>query len=201
MTAAYPVLGFPVRAIVVGVVAVRVADARRQIGEHVSAVIVNAFTRQVEREQNRARHRGQPIPTNPGHDPSRVPPVPVTVVANRPSHSGEASSIFTWKAEFGEAPYLIYQVPPRWLTHVVRPGFALLGGYPVLDILETTQDGVPSLVKAVELSGYFDYGMHGWRAWGTDIECAVSWESGDPVVEPLDADGNPRDVPRFATLL
>lgn len=182
--------------------AVKVADARREIGEHVSALIVNAFTRQVERERkrNRSLARIQPFTANPGHDPSRVPPVPMTVIANRESFTGEASSIFTWKAETGETPYLIYLVTRRWLTHVVRPGYAVLGAYPVLDILETADDGLPSLIKAVELSGYFDSGMHGWRAWGTDITCAVAWDGDDPIVEPLDADGNPRSVQRFGTL-
>ncbi|MEV4123988.1 hypothetical protein [Nocardia sp. NPDC049707] len=97
-----------------------------------------------------------------------------------------------------------YRSPPvvtrRWLTHVVRPGFALLGDYPVLDIVETNDDGLPSRIKAVELSGFFDGSMHGWRAWGTDIECAVTWDDDNPIVEPLDTHGNPREVPRFGTL-
>ncbi|WP_280420892.1 hypothetical protein [Nocardia carnea] len=179
---------------------VKVADARREIGECVSAVIVKAFTLQVEREQTRSRP-SEPEPANPGHNPSKVPPVPLTIVENCPSYTGEASSIFTWKAESGDAPYLIYHVTPRWLTHVVRPGFAVLGDYPVLDIIETTDDGLPSLINAVELFGCFDHSMHGWRAWGTDIQCAVTWDGGDPTVEPLDIDGNPRDVPLFGTLL
>ena len=178
------------------------ADARREIGQHVSALIVNAFTHQVERhhERYRALLAGQPAPANPGHDPCRVPSVPLTVVDNCPSYDGGASSIFTWKAETGEAPNLIYRVPPRWLAKVVRPGFAVLGGYPVLDVVDTTDDGLPSLIKAVELSGLFDNRRHGWRAWGRDILCAVSWDGGDPVVAPLDEDGNPRQIPVFGTL-
>ncbi|MET8428783.1 hypothetical protein [Nocardia sp. NPDC004860] len=51
------------------------------------------------------------------------------------------------------------------------------------------RDRLPSLIKAVELSGYVDSSMHGRRAWGTDIQCAVSWDDGDPLVDPLDMDG------------
>ncbi|MBH0781688.1 hypothetical protein [Nocardia bovistercoris] len=82
----------------------------------------------------------------------------------------------------------------------MRPGFAVLGAYPVLDIVEATDDGLPSLIKAVELSGYFDSGMHGWRGWGNDITCTVVWDGDEPVVEPLDAHGNPRGVRLFGTL-
>lgn len=180
---------------------VKIADARRQIGEHVSAVIVDAFTRQVEAASKDGHvYRPWPHSTNPGHDPLHVPPVPLTIVDSRPSYTGEASSIFTWKAEHGEAPYLIYHVTPRWLTKVVRPGYALLGGYPVLDIVAETDDGLPAGIKAMELYGYFDSGIHGWRAWGSDILCAVEWSDGTPTVRPLNTDGEPRQVPVYGTL-
>jgi len=67
---------------------------------------------------------------------------------------------------------------------VVRPGFAVLDGFPVLEILATSPEerGRPIRVKAVSLYAYFDCHIHGWRAGSRDVTCAVDWSGSDPVL-------------------
>src|SRR5947209_6424863 len=101
----------------------RMDEARTAIATTVAAAITRAFT---------LAHSTQPggyVPPAPavrvgnhapGHDASRVPPVPaVQVRIDRDSSA--PGVVFTWKVESGEAPCIILRVPPNWLRDVVRP--------------------------------------------------------------------------------
>jgi hypothetical protein len=151
----------------------------------VSALIAAAFERQAA-EAGRDKDTYMPWPGsgNPGHDPLHAPPVPATVVDTGPSFTGDSASIFTWKVEGGDPPYMQLLVGPTWLSRVVRPGLAVLGGFPVLEILATSPDEPrrPVLVKAVSLYACFDSSIHGWRAGSRDVTCAVDWSGVDPVL-------------------
>ena len=164
---------------------VRIADARAHIGSCVSAIIEAAFQRQAA-DARRGKYTYIPWPgsDNPGHDPLHAPPVPPTVVDTGPSFTGDSASIFTWKVETGEPPYMSLLVGPTWRSRVARPGFAVLGGFPVLEILATSPEvgGRPIRVKAVSLYAYFDPHIHGWRAWSRDVTCAVDWSGAEPVL-------------------
>jgi hypothetical protein len=168
-----------------GMTPVKVADARAQIGSCVSAIIAAAFEDEAA-EARLDKHTYLPWPgsSNPGHDPLHAPPVPATVVDTRPTFTGDSASVFTWKAETREPPYMSLLVGPTWLSRVVRAGFAVLGGYPVLEILATSpdDDGRPVQVKAVSLHTCFDGSLHGWRAWSSDVTCAVDWSGAEPAL-------------------
>jgi len=75
-------------------------------------------------------------------------------------------------------------VGPTWRSRVVRPGFAILDGFPVLQVLATSPEepGRPIQVKAVSLYACFDCRIHGWRAWSRDVTCAVDWSGAEPVL-------------------
>lgn len=100
--------------------------------------------------------------------------------------------LFTWKVESGDPPWLIIDVPPHWLRDVIRPGYAVLGGRPVLAILEYNADGRPSQVAAVSVGGHYDASMHGWRAFGHAGLYAVTWAS-DGTPSLTAGSGNPAD--------
>lgn len=86
--------------------------------------------------------------------------------------------IFAWKVESGDPPRLIIDVPSHWLRDVVRPGYAVLDGLPVLAILEYDADGRPSQAAAVSVEGHYDASIHGWRASGHAGLYTVTWASG-----------------------
>jgi hypothetical protein len=159
-------------------------EARVVIGDAVSAAIAEEFTR--DQEQWLGELPPPPVfvdgPHAAGHDPARVPAVPraeLTVDHN----SASPGAVFTWKAESGAPPHVFAQVPPHWVRDVVRPGYAVIGGQLVLQILDRHADGRPSQILAMVAGGYFDSSMHGWRAHGRAVPCAVTWApDGAPVV-------------------
>lgn len=92
----------------------------------------------------------------------------------------------------------ILHVAPRWLQDVARPGYAVVDGYPVVQILDWDAQGRPIEILALVVSGTFDTVNHGWRAWGDAQPLDVTWEAGTPKVwsrgrresvrlEPVDA--------------
>jgi hypothetical protein len=92
--------------------------------------------------------------------------------------------IFTWKVESGDPPHVFAQVPPHWLRDVVRPGYAVIDGRPVLQILARMPAGRPAQILTVVVGGYYDSQIHGWRAHGRALACNVAWASdGSPRVE------------------
>ncbi len=156
--------------------AMTMAQARAAIGAAVSAAIAEEFTRDQEQWLG-------DLPPAPafvdggdatGQDPSSVPAVPpadLTVDHN----STSPGAVFTWKAESGAPPHVFAQVPPHWLRDVVRPGYAVIGGHLVLQILTRHADGRPSQILAMVVGGYFDSSMHGWRAHSRTMPCTVTW--------------------------
>jgi hypothetical protein len=156
----------------------RMDEARAVIASTVAAAITETFTRAHD------AHSGYRLPAPSfrvgthavGHDPTTVPPVPpVQIRLDRDSASPGVA--FTWKVESGEPPYLILRVPPHWLRDVVRPGHVVLDGHPVLAILDRDASGRPAQVLAVAVGGGYDTMMHGWRAAGTALCRAVTWDS------------------------
>lgn len=155
----------------------RMDEARAAIASTVAAAITDAFTRAHD------PHSGYRLPQPsvrvgthaPGHDATTVPPVPP--VQLRLDHDSTSPGVaFTWKVESGEPPYLILRVPPHWLRDVVRPGHVVLDGHPVLAILDRDGAGRPAQVLAVAVGGGYDTMMHGWRAHGTALPRAVTWD-------------------------
>jgi hypothetical protein len=66
----------------------------------------------------------------------------------------------------------------------VPPGYAVIDGHPVLQILARTPDGRPTQILTVVVGGYYDCQIHGWRAHGRAVACNVTWASdGSPRVE------------------
>ena len=161
------------------------AEARAAIGDAVSAAIAAEFAR----DQQQWLGDVPPPPaiaagrSAAGHDASRVPAVPramLTVDHNSPS----PGAVFTWKAESGGPPQVWAQMCPHWLRDVVRPGYAVIGGRLVLQVLARQADGRPSQVLAMAVGGYFDSSTHGWRAHGRAMTCAVAWApDGTPSTE------------------
>lgn len=152
------------------------AEARAAIGDAVSAAIAAEFTR----DQQQWVGELPPPPAivdgscAAGHDASKVPAVPpaqLTVDHDSPS----PGAVFTWKAESGAPPHVWAQVPPHWLRDVVRPGYAVIDRHLVLQILARQADGRPSQILAMVVGGYFDSSIHGWRAHGHAMPCAVAW--------------------------
>lgn len=161
------------------------AEARAVIGDAVSAAIAADFARDM-------RQRRGFVPRPPrfaagefaaGHDASRVPDVPrAQLRIDRDSEN--PGVIFTWKVESGDPPHVIARVPPHWLRDVVRPGYAVIAGRLVLQILARQADGRPLQILAMVAGGYYDASMHGWRAHGRAASCAVAWAAdGTPSIE------------------
>jgi len=158
----------------------KMAEARAAIGDAVSAAITASFRRDLQESLDVGHAPGRPSVMcgdyAPGHDASRVPPVPRAML--RIDHGATRPDVtFTWKTESGDPPWLLIDVPPRWLRDVVWPGYAVLDGHPVLAILGRDADGRPSQVAAVFVTGHFDASMHGWRAFGHAGLCTVAWSS------------------------
>ncbi|MQS17644.1 hypothetical protein F7Q99_37015 [Streptomyces kaniharaensis] len=160
----------------------KVEQARRAIGEAVSARILELFEADHARMResgvdviNARLHRG---PTLPGHNPRAVPPVPPADVVTHPALA-EPKVIFTWKSEHGTAPYFQMDVPADWRSRVVHRGYAVIAGHPVTSVLEEDADGRPTRIQTVDLTGYFDSSLHGWRAWARDSIRTVDWSDPD----------------------
>jgi hypothetical protein len=118
-----------------------------------------------------------------GHDASQVPAVsPAELRIDR--DSSDPGVVFTWKVESGHPPYAILRVPPHWPRDLVRPGVAVLAGYPVVSILDRDPAGRPARILAMVVGGRYDAHTHGWRADGRTFEKTVTWTAdGMPVVE------------------
>ncbi|MFD0263179.1 hypothetical protein ACFVH7_33480 [Kitasatospora indigofera] len=160
-----------------------VAEARRAIGEAVSARITELFEADLARMRRNGAcevyarmWRGS---TLPGHNPRAVPPVPLTVVATSPAWT-TPGVIFTWKSEHQDAPYFQINTPPAWNTRIAHRGFAVIAGLPVAAVLEwDTDQQRPTLIQTVDLAGHFDSSLHGWRAWSRDVVRGVDWTDPD----------------------
>lgn len=153
-------------------------EAREAISEAISAAIVASFQRDLQFWASHGRVPGPPSVADgeyaPGHDASRVPPVPATRLDI--DRDGESPYVvFTWKAESGDPPYASIGVPHGWLRDVVRPGYAVIDDCPVLQVLSHGDDGRPSKVLAAAVGGSYDESMHGWRAHGFTVTRDLDW--------------------------
>ncbi|MET8624653.1 hypothetical protein ABZW30_13005 [Kitasatospora sp. NPDC004669] len=154
------------------------AQARRTIGEAVSTRITELFEADLAAmrkdgivEAYARSYRGSALP---GRNPRAVPPVPLTQVVIGKGRS-DPGVVFTWKSEYGDAPYFQIYTPAGWMTQVVHTGFAVIDGLPVTAVLDWDGQHRPTQVLTVELTGYFDASLHGWRAWSRDVVRAVDW--------------------------
>jgi hypothetical protein len=154
----------------------RIPEARAAIRDAVTARIVAGFEYDLRERQGQypSGELGPAVGRNPGHDATRVPPVQAARLtidydSNRPD------VLFTWKAENGGAPDVRLLVPTGWQRDVAYRGHAVLGGYPVLQILERDADGQPSEISVAVIIAHFDPRMHGWRAWGQAGTRHVTW--------------------------
>ena len=154
----------------------RIPEARAAIRDAVTARIVAGFEYDLRerQEQYLPGKRSPAAARNPGHDPARVPPVQAARLTID-YDSDRPDVVFTWKAEDGGAPDVQLRVPAGWQRDVARRGHAVLGGYPVLQVLERDADGQPSEISVAVIIAHFDYGMHGWRAWGQAGTRDVTW--------------------------
>ena len=145
----------------------RMDEARALIGAAISAAIVRDFMRAHHRHERTGYVPGPPsIRTGDhaaGHDASQVPAVPPTQL-HIDRDSADPGVIFTWKVESGQPPYTIVRVSPHWLRDVVRPGYAVIDGHPVLQILARDQQSRPVQILTVVVGGEYDPYNHGWRA-------------------------------------
>lgn len=64
---------------------------------------------------------------------------------------------------------------PHWLRDTVRPGYAVIDGHLVLQILGRDSEGRPSEILTMVFGGRFDSSMHGWRAQGPATSRTVAW--------------------------
>lgn len=161
-----------------------IGQAREQLSETFTAEIRRAFIRSLEHHSHlRALYTRRPTPVNPAHNPLAVPAVPAAVIDIRRHPSCvDATIVFTYKVEYGHPPYPILDVRPDWLSRVVRRDHVVLGGYPILDVLDRDNAGRPTAVRAARVSGVFDTTLHGWRASGYTHEAVVDWDGGGPTV-------------------
>lgn len=153
-------------------------EARAAIGGAVASAIAAGFEYEVRQGRDTGYVPGPPAfglgPDPAGHDASRAPEVPEPLLDIRYDHA-EPGVIFTWKAEYGEPPYVILLVPPHWRRDVVNKGWAVLGGYPVLEVTEHDDEGLPARVLVVVTIANYDGRMHGWRASGFAVARSVEW--------------------------
>jgi hypothetical protein len=165
--------------------AMRIPEARAAISDAVTARIVAGFEHDLRQRQGRnpSRELDSAADRNPGHDATRVPPVPAARLTID-YDSDRPEVLFTWKAEAGGAPDVLLRVPTGWQRDVAHRGHAVLGGYPVLQVLERDADGRPSEISVAVIIAHFDPRLHGWRAWGQAGTRDVTWA----------ADGTPRVI-------
>lgn len=154
----------------------RIPEARAAIRDAVTARIVAGFQYDLRKRQEQypPGDLGSAVDRNPGHDATRVPPVPAARL--KIGYDSDCPDVlFTWKAEDGGAPDVLLRVPTGWQRDVARRGHAVLGGYPVLQVLERDADGQPSEISVAVIIAHFDSRMHGWRAWGQAGTRDVTW--------------------------
>lgn len=165
---------------------VRVSEARVAIAELITAQILEGFRRDrdelAEHDEPGRRARS----TAAAHDPSRVPAVPTATVVTRQVGPGQSTGVvFTWKVEYGDAPYFVMDVATTWPRRIAAPGWAVLAGRPVVDVLDWDQQRRPVRIKSCRLESFFDASLHGWRSWAVNAEFTVDWSDPDrPVLHP-----------------
>lgn len=168
----------------------KTAEARDVIAEWVTAQVRDGFEHWASKSPTAraARRYARPAPSNPAHDPTQVPPVPKAVVDTRQVPPGSRTSvIFTWKVEFGGPPYFIANIPTYWPRRIVAPGWALVGGRPVIDVLGWDELRRPTRIKTLSLWSHFDSTIHGWRSSARNVEADVDWTDPDrPVLGGLE---------------
>lgn len=160
--------------------AMRIPEARAAIRDAVTARIGAGFKYDLRKRQARWRRYPALEPAsapgrNPGCDATRVPPVPAARLTID-YDSDHPEVLFTWKARAGGAPDVRLAVPTGWQRDVARRGYAVLGGYPVLQVFERDADGQPSEISVAVIVAYFDSQTEGcWRAYGQAGTRDVTW--------------------------
>ncbi|MFF2147779.1 hypothetical protein [Kitasatospora sp. NPDC058190] len=91
----------------------------------------------------------------------------------------EPGVTFSWKSESNDPPYVQMDTPTGWMTQVVHAGHAVIDGLPGTVVLDWDDRHRPEEGLTVELTGYFDVSIHGWRAWSRDVVRAVDWSDSD----------------------
>lgn len=167
----------------------RATEARAAIADLITAQIQEGFRRDWQ-ERGEDYVPGRRTRTAvPAHGPSRVPEVPRAQVVTRQVNLGQSIGVvFTWKVECGGAPYFAMDVPAAWPSSVAAPGWAVLAGRPVVDVLEWDRDSRPVRIQSVRLESFFDFSLHGWRSWAVNASFAVDWSDLDlPMLFPYPA--------------
>jgi hypothetical protein len=154
----------------------RAAEARQAIGAAVSDQVRAMFEYQAQDNRQRTAKAGD-SGSAVHRDRVQVPEVPVTVVETRQVVT-DPKVIFTWKVRHDAHPIFIMYVPSYWTRRIVAQGWALLDGFPVLDVLDWDESGQPRRVHTVDFSGYWD-GRWGWRATAADTVRLVDWSEPD----------------------
>ncbi|MGF1427500.1 hypothetical protein [Kitasatospora sp. LaBMicrA B282] len=165
----------------------RVAEARELIGEAVVASVRAGFAAWY-REMNYAQHPAGPpafqaVRDPAGHDASQVPDVAKAEVESQLTE-GMPHMFFTYKREYGGPPIVQLWLHPSWARKVARPGWAVMDGRAVLDVLAWEPAGGveggqrPVRVRAAVVQADYDSGMHGWRAHADNLDLAVAWSEG-----------------------
>jgi len=162
------------------------AQARELLGQRISATLQECFARDLAfwaEDPTVRRGPGWRAAAavdadgvrNPGHDPSRAPVVPPAEVVIRRDADDGARIEFTYKVEAGYPPFVSLRVPRNWLSTVAAPEWVVLGGLPILEIVERDPAGRPSAVRVAVIGGHFDPAMHGWRGHGHTHLATVIW--------------------------
>jgi hypothetical protein len=176
----------------------RIAEARSAIAEAVSRTVERGFAADHSQLEYASRRVGRPSfcagDNAAGHDASKVPEVPAAIVETCLVQPGErVLASFSYKVEYGDQPRFTMYVPKDWARRIAHPGWAVLGGRPVLDILESDQQQRPVRVRTTVIWANFDQSMHGWRAHADNVTCRVDWSDPEavrlfpPLGEPDDA--------------
>ncbi|MFJ1708520.1 hypothetical protein [Kitasatospora sp. NPDC088346] len=175
----------------------RVGEARELIGEAVVRAVREGFAR--EHEEMGYAERPAPAPAftagrhRAGHDSSTVPRVPPARVESCiTDHT--PGLWFSFKVEYGHPPHVQLSVRRTWARQVAAPGWAVVAGCPVLDVLEwdeSTTPRRPARVRAALVLADYDRGMHGWRAHADVRDLRVTWspQGAASLVMPWDEPG------------
>jgi hypothetical protein len=118
---------------------VKVGEAREWIGEAVVGAVRAGFAREYEA----MRYAEHPAPEpafkagrdRAGHDSSRVPQVPKAEVESTIT-DGTPGMSFTHEVEYGHPPIIQLPVRRTWAGQVAAPGWAVVDGRAVLDVLD-----------------------------------------------------------------
>ncbi|KRB66413.1 MULTISPECIES: hypothetical protein [unclassified Kitasatospora] len=176
--------------------AVKVGEARKLIGETVVSAVRAGFT--CEHEEMRYAERPAPPPAfqagreKAGHDSSRVPALAAAEVESSITDS-EPGMWFSYKVEYGHPPHIQLSVRSSWARQVAATGWAVLDGRAVLDVLEwdeSVSPRRPARVRVALISADYDAEMHGWRAHADNRDLPVAWSpEGEPrLVMPWEED-------------